>query len=131
VAVATVRSVCTVACLGSAISACRRAISSFTSNLRRFNATIWRLSVDGCARASTISACSALMAPFQFRKMRCSGHIGRSPQSDRGRFFSRALWHGPAMPSTRPTICHVIREPPMCLATGEAAGANLYEALRF
>jgi len=61
------------------ITACRRAISSFTSNLRRFNSAIWSLSVEGCARASTISRSQRPMAPLQFRKMRCSGHIGRSP----------------------------------------------------
>src|SRR5262249_325918 len=34
-------------------------------------------------------------------------------------------------PGTRPAICHAIREPRVCLATGEASGANLYGVLRF
>jgi hypothetical protein len=38
---------------------CRRAILSFTSNLRRFKSAIWRLSIEGWARASTIAASSA------------------------------------------------------------------------
>jgi hypothetical protein len=40
-------------------SVCRRAISSFTSNLRRFNSTSCRWSTEGCARDSTISRSSA------------------------------------------------------------------------
>src|SRR5262245_21630474 len=71
------------------------------------------------------------MAPFQFCKMRCSGHIARSPQLDCGWFFRRALRYGPDIPSTRLAICHVIWEPLMCLATGDAAAQNLCEALHF
>src|SRR5262249_46666861 len=38
---------------------------------------------------------------------------------------------GRAIPSTRLAICHVIREPLMCMATGDATAQNLCEALRF
>jgi hypothetical protein len=121
VAAAAMHSVCT---------ACRRAIWSFTSNLRRFSATSWRLSVDRCVLASTISACSA--------RWRLSSSARCSALDMLGGLLSRivagslvVLRCGPAMPSTRLVICHVIREPLMCLATGNVAAQNLCEALHF
>src|SRR5262249_43513525 len=86
---------------------CRRAISSFTSNLRRFNSAIWRLSIERCARASTISRSIA-----------------------RWRLSSSAWFFQSGALATRPAICHATRETRVWLATGEAAGANFQEVLR-
>ena len=58
---------------------CRRAISSFTSNLRRFNSTISRSSIDGCARASWISASSARCRLSSSARCACMDMLGGSP----------------------------------------------------
>src|SRR5262249_7506295 len=64
------------------LSTCKRAISSFTSNLRRFNSTILRSSIDGCERASAISASKAWCRRSSSARCACMDMLGGSPQSD-------------------------------------------------
>src|SRR5262249_43210471 len=72
------------------------------------------------------------MASFQFRKMRCSGHIERSPSVRSWEVLRSSALAGQGKASApEPAICHAIRERRVCLATAEAAGANLHEVLRF
>ena len=60
-------------------STCKRAISSFTSNLRRFNSTISRSSIDGWALASLISASNARCRLSSSARWVCMDMLGGSP----------------------------------------------------
>jgi hypothetical protein len=110
------------------IRVCIRAISSFTSNLRRFISAIWRLSIDGRARASIISDSSArwrLSSSARCAALDIAG--GLLSQFVGGSLVGRSGRN----PGTRPAICHAIREPRVCLTTGGAAGREFARSVAF